>query len=82
MPGLLSDISGSCVIDMPKTIPCWDCKGPGCETCGGGGVLSVYTQGELDKAVKAERERWIVKILDCFTLEQLEAHLRARGNNG
>lgn len=53
---------------MPKTIPCWDCKGKGswpiynntqkrsCGTCKGGGVLSVYTQAELNEAVKAERE--------------------------
>ena len=53
---------------MPKTIPCYDCKGKGtytttgivvtnpCKTCKGGGVLSVYTQEELNKAVKAERE--------------------------
>ena len=41
---------------MPKTIPCYDCKGPGCKTCKDGGVLSVYTQAELDEAVKAESE--------------------------
>ncbi len=57
---------------MPKTIPCYDCKGKGtklikykgmvrytqakCKTCGGCGVLSVYTQAELDEAVKTENE--------------------------
>lgn len=41
---------------MPKTIPCWECKGPGCPTCNYGGVLSVYTQAEVDKLVKDERE--------------------------
>ena len=41
---------------MPKTIPCWNCKGPGCELCNGGGVLSVYIQEELDKAVKEKQE--------------------------
>ena len=37
---------------MPKTIPCYDCKGPGCKTCKGGGVLSVYTQKEFDIVIK------------------------------
>ena len=37
---------------MPKTIPCWGCKGPGCEICHGSGVLSVYTQKEFDIVVK------------------------------
>ncbi|MCK5613551.1 hypothetical protein KAR91_67400 [Candidatus Pacearchaeota archaeon] len=58
---------------MPKTIPCWDCKGKGkirtypehlqtgyhdiqCETCNGGGVLSVYTQTEHQETVKKERK--------------------------
>ena len=68
---------------MPKTIPCWDCRGKGtfppcshtgcyshmthpcegcgryqgkCKTCKGGGVLSVYTQEEVNDLVKAENE--------------------------
>ena len=41
---------------MPKTIPCYDCRGPGCKTCKDGGVLSVYTQAELDKVVKIDRK--------------------------
>ena len=51
---------------MPKTIPCYDCKGPGCKTCKGGGVLSVYTQAELDEEIKAES-----KIVDDLTLKAM-----------
>ena len=57
---------------MPKTIPCYDCKGPGCKTCKDGGVLSVYTQAEVNDLVKAENKRLITfmenvsKKLNCL----------------
>lgn len=64
---------------MPKTIPCWDCKGRGfnitfmgdeqikCKPCKGGGVLSVYTQEEVDEVVKKVKETLTLIRHICFT---------------
>ena len=61
---------------MPKTIPCYDCKGKGsaysksnlgkikCKTCKGGGVLSVYTQDEVNDLIKAETDSCILDITE------------------
>jgi len=79
---------------MPKTIPCWDCKGKGgwpiyvyegnhkrsCETCNGGGVLSVYTEAELKKAVKEEREE-IKRKLSMLKFDHAEDNTYLRGSN-
>ena len=40
----------------------------------------LYNQEELDKAVKDEREVWIKRILDCYTIEELERAIRKRGD--
>lgn len=45
-----------------------------CKTCGGGGVLSVYTQAELDEAVKAEREALLKQLYDLADQYYMEGY--------